>query len=100
MNDERLMQVLLVPHVSEKTTRLSDSANQVVFRVLRDARKAEIKQAVETLFEVEVDRVTTANVKGKVKKNFRGVVSKSKNWKKAYVRVAAGQDIDFTRGVQ
>lgn len=100
MNAERLYTVLIEPHISEKVTTIGDQSNQFAFKVARDATKAEIKQAVETLFEVEVDRVTTANVKGKVKRNFRGVVSKSKNWKKAYVRVAAGQDIDFTRGVQ
>jgi large subunit ribosomal protein L23 len=60
-----------------------------------DATKAEIKQAVEALFDVTVERVTTLNVKGKVKRNQRGTTRRNKNWKKAYVRLAEGQDIDF-----
>lgn len=94
MNDERLMQVLLAPHVSEKSTRLADSSNQVVFRVRRDARKAEIRRAVEMLFSVDVESVQVANVKGKIKGMGRRKGRRS-DWKKAYVRLKAGQDIDF-----
>ena len=94
MNDERLMQVLLSPHVSEKSTRLADSANQVVFRVVRDARKIEIRRAVEKLFNVEVQSVQVVNVKGKRKGMGRRMGRRS-DWKKAYVRLKAGQDIDF-----
>ena len=67
MNQERLMQVLLSPHVSEKSTMVADTANQVVFRVLPDARKPEIKKAVEKLFNVTVENVQVVNVKGKRK---------------------------------
>jgi large subunit ribosomal protein L23 len=94
MNPERLYTVLLEPHISEKVSNLGDSANQYAFKVARDARKAEIKEAVEQLFEVNVKKVTTANVKGKVKRSARGVTRK-KNWKKAYVTVQAGQELDY-----
>ena len=94
MNPERLYTVLIEPHISEKVSNLGDSANQYAFKVARDARKAEIKEAVEQLFEVKVKKVTTANVKGKVKRSAGGVTRK-KNWKKAYVTVQAGQELDY-----
>lgn len=94
MNDERLMQILLAPHVSEKSARVGDSSNQVVFRVLRDARKPEIKRAVEKLFNVEVEHVRVANVKGK-RKGFMRSPGMRSDWKKAYVRLKPGHDIDF-----
>jgi large subunit ribosomal protein L23 len=94
MNRERLMKVLLAPHVSEKTTRIADSANQIVFKVLPDATKPEIKKAVETLFDVKVSSVQVMNLKGK-KKRFGQAVGRRNNWKKAYVTLAEGQDIDF-----
>ncbi len=94
MNQERIFTVLLEPHFSEKVSVQGESSNQYGFKVAKDANKAEIKEAVETLFSVSVDKVTTLNVKGKNKKNARGV-SRKKNWKKAYVRVAAGQELDF-----
>lgn len=94
MNDERRYMVLLEPHVSEKVSNLGDTNNQYAFKVVPDATKAEIKEAVESIFEVSVLRVTTLNQKGKVKRGFRRV-SRKKNWKKAYVRLAEGQDIDF-----
>jgi len=94
MNQERMFTVLMEPHFSEKVSLLSDNSNQYGFKVARDATKAEIKEAVETIFHVNVENVTTANVKGKVKRTARGI-SRSKNWKKAYVRVAVGQEIDF-----
>lgn len=94
MSQERIMKVLLAPHVSEKTTRAADTANQVVFRVLPDASKPEIKKAVEMLFEVKVVAVQTTNVKGKLKR-FGQSIGRRKNWKKAYVQLAEGQDIDF-----
>ena len=94
MNEERLMKVLLAPHVSEKSTRVSDTSNQVVFRVLRNAKKREIKRAVEKLFEVEVEHVRTVNLKGK-RKRFQQTVGKRPDWKKAYVRLKEGDDIDF-----
>lgn len=94
MNEERLMNLLLSPHISEKGTRVADAANQVVFRVRRDARKPEIKKAVEKMFGVEVDTVRVLNVKGK-RKGFRQTAGKRSDWKKAYVRLKAGHDIDF-----
>lgn len=94
MNQERLMNVLLAPHVSEKSTTVGEKNNQVVFKVATDANKIEIKAAVEMLFEVKVDNVRIANMKGKVR-NFRQKPGKRKDWKKAYVNLAAGQDINF-----
>ena len=94
MKPERVYTVLLEPHFSEKMAIQGDEANQYGFKVSRDATKAEIKQAVETLFGVTVDKVTTLNVKGKNKRTFRGI-SRKKDWKKAYVRVAAGQELDY-----
>ena len=94
MNEERMYAVLLEPHFSEKVAVLGDLSNQYAFKVARDASKPEIRAAVEGLFDVRVKSVTTTNVKGKTKKTARGVTRK-KNWKKAYVRLAEGQDIDF-----
>ena len=91
---ERLMQVIVGPHISEKSTQLADKANQVVFKVRPDATKAEVKQAVEVLFEVSVRSVSTARIKGKSKK-FGALQGRRSDWKKAYVRLAEGQDIDF-----
>lgn len=97
MNEERLMTILLAPHVSEKASRIGDAHNQVVFKVARDATKPEIKSAVELLFEVEVERVTVANVKGK-RKRFARMQGRRPHWKKAYVRLAPGHEIDFVGG--
>ena len=94
MNPERVYTVLHEPHISEKVSILGDTANQYAFKVARDATKAEIREAVETLFNVTVQKVTTANVKGKVKRNMRGM-SRKKNWKKAYITVAEGQELDY-----
>jgi large subunit ribosomal protein L23 len=94
MNQERVYTVLIEPHFSEKVAIQGEANNQYGFKVARDASKAEIKEAVETLFGVSVDKVTTLNVKGKSKRSTRGV-SRKKNWKKAYVRVADGQELDF-----
>ena len=95
MNEERLLQVLLSPHISEKSTLVGEQSNQVVFRVLPDARKQEIKKAVEKLFSVKVTQVRVANVKGKRKGAARSPGRRS-DWKKAYVRLEPGHDIDFT----
>ncbi len=94
MNPERLMNVLLAPHVTEKSTIAADRDNQVVFKVAPDATKAEIRAAVEMLFEVNVEGVQVVNVKGKTKRTQTGL-GKRKNWKKAYVRLKEGQDINF-----
>lgn len=93
-NQERLMQVILGPHVSEKSTAAAEGASQVVFRVRRDATKPEIRKAVELLFEVKVDDVSVVNVRGKTKR-FGQRMGKQSAWKKAYVRLAPGQDLDF-----
>jgi large subunit ribosomal protein L23 len=92
---ERLMQVLVAPHVSEKAARASEQGNQMVFRVARDATKPEIKAAVELMFEVKVDAVQVVNVAGKAKR-FGGRKGQRSDWKKAYVKLAQGQTIDFT----
>ena len=95
MNPDRLYTVLVEPHISEKASIMGDGSNRYAFKVRRDATKAEIRTAVEELFKVTVTDVTTLNVKGKVKRNLRGGVSRFKNWKKAYVRVQDGQEIDY-----
>ena len=94
MNVERLHQVLRRPIVSEKSTNAAESGQQVVFEVLTDATKNEIKTAVESLFEVSVEGVQVINVRGKIKR-FGKTPGKRTNWKKAYVRLAEGDDIDF-----
>lgn len=93
---ERLYTVLLEPHITEKAATLGEASNQYAFKVAKGATKQEIKRAVETLFGVTVLSVTTLNVKGKVKRNFRGVTSHMKSWKKAYVRLAEDDSIDYT----
>jgi large subunit ribosomal protein L23 len=94
---ERLLQVLLAPHVSEKGSKLAEKHNQVVFRVIKGASKPEIKQAVETLFKVRVTQVRTLNQKGKTKR-FGQMEGRRSDWKKAYVTLAEGQEIDFVGG--
>ncbi|RLQ21257.1 50S ribosomal protein L23 [Seongchinamella sediminis] len=94
MNQERVFQVLVGPHVSEKAAVVADQSNQFVFKVAIDATKSEIKKSVEQLFKVKVDKVSTLKVKGKVKRNRFGYSAKP-TWKKAYVRLEQGQDIDF-----
>jgi large subunit ribosomal protein L23 len=94
MIGERIYKVLLGPHISEKATIVADGNGQYVFRVTGDATKPEIKQAIEALFEVKVESVRTLNHKGKTKRTVRGL-GKRKDVKKAYVRLAEGQDIDF-----
>ena len=97
MSQERLMKVLVEPLVSEKSARLADSARQFVFKVVPDASKPEVRQAVELMFDVKVASVQLANVKGKVKRSGR-VTGRRDNWKKAYVTLKPGQDIDFASG--
>ena len=94
MNQERLMKVLLRPHISEKSAMSADTNRQFVFRVLDNASKPEIKQAVEKMFEVEVDHVQVVNVKGKTKR-FGATPGKRINWKKAYITLKPGFDIEF-----
>ncbi|WP_215796420.1 50S ribosomal protein L23 [Paludibacterium paludis] len=98
MNQERLLQVILAPVVSEKSTFVAEKNQQVVFRVATDATKPEIKAAVEMLFNVKVESVSTVNVKGKVKR-FGRTMGRRKDWKKAYVSLVQGQELDLTTAV-
>ena len=91
---ERLMSVVIGPHLSEKSAAAGDRDKQVVFRVRRDSTKAEIRRAVEMLFEVKVEGVQTVSVKGKAKR-FGKTPGRRKDWKKAYVSLAEGSDINF-----
>ena len=95
MNTERMYTVILGPHVSEKSTMMSEGANQYAFRVATNATKPEVKQAVEGIFNVVVQDLQILNVKGKTKRSARGQVRRKANWKKAYVRLEAGHEIDF-----
>lgn len=97
MNQERIFEILRAPHVSEKASVQGDAANQVVFEVARSANKREIASAVAALFEVKVEGVTTLNVKPK-QKRFRGQAGVRGGWKKAYVTLAQGEEIDFLDG--
>ena len=97
LNQERLMQVILAPQISEKATHIADKNEQVVFRVASDASKPEIKAAVELMFKVQVESVQVANVKGK-QKRFGRYLGRRKNWKKAYVSLKPGQEINFAAG--
>jgi large subunit ribosomal protein L23 len=91
---ERLMNVVLAPVVSEKSTLVADKNRQYVFRVADSATKPEVKAAIELLFKTKVQSVTVSNVKGK-EKRFGRITGRRRNWKKAYVRLAAGQEINF-----
>ena len=97
-NAERLMQVILAPQVSEKATYIAEKHNHVIFRVAQDATKSEIKAAVELMWKpqnIEVKSVQIANVKGK-KKRFGRFIGRRSNWKKAYVSIHSGQEINFS----
>jgi large subunit ribosomal protein L23 len=91
---EQLMNVVLAPVVSEKSTMVADKTRQYVFRVADRATKPEIKAAVELLFKTKVDTVTLLNVKGKPRR-FGRQMGRRRNWKKAYVRLVTGQEINF-----
>lgn len=94
MNKERIYKVLLGPVVSEKSAMVGENGNQVVFKVDSGASKLEIKAAVQALFDVKVEDVRVLNVKGKTRRTRYGLGKRS-DWKKAYVRLEQGQDIDF-----
>jgi large subunit ribosomal protein L23 len=101
-NTERLMKVLLAPVVSEKGTFVGEKNNQYLFRVVTDATKPEIKAAVELMFstkdkKIEVVSVQVSNVLGK-EKRFGRFIGRRKDWKKAYVRLKPGQEINFVAG--
>ncbi|NIO41200.1 MAG: 50S ribosomal protein L23 [Burkholderiales bacterium] len=97
VNQERLLRVLLAPVVSEKSTFVAEKNEQVIFRVVPDASKPEIKAAVELLFKVQVESVQVSNVKGK-KKRFGSNIGRRRNWKKAYICLKPGQEINFAAG--
>lgn len=97
MNQQRLMQVLLAPQISEKATWVADKNEQIIFRVVSDATKPEIKAAVELLFKVQVESVQVATVKGK-QKRFGRSMGRRKDWKKAFVCLKPGQEINFAEG--
>ena len=94
MNQERLYQVIVSPHISEKGTLLAEEQNQHIFKVASDATKSEVKAAVEELFKVKVEKVRIMNVKGKVKR-FGGRLGKRSDLRKAYVTLTSGNDIDL-----
>tara|TARA_B100000674_G_scaffold435581_1_gene395260 strand:- start:583 stop:879 length:297 start_codon:yes stop_codon:yes gene_type:complete len=94
MKNLRLYNVLREPHISEKVSILGEEANQYAFKVALEATRPQIKEAVEEIFKVAVKKVTTSNVKGKVKRNAQGLVKK-KNWKKAYVTLERGEELDY-----
>jgi large subunit ribosomal protein L23 len=96
-SQERLMNVLLAPQISEKATQVAENNEQVVFRVAKDATKPEIKAAVELMFKVNVRSVQVARVEGK-QKRFGRYMGRRDNWKKAYVCLAPGQEINFAAG--
>ena len=96
-SQERLYQVLLAPQISEKATYVAEKNEQVIFRVATDATKPEIKAAVELLFKVQVESVQVSNVKGKVKR-FGRSMGRRKGWKKAFVSLKPGQEINFVEG--
>lgn len=93
-DEARLMQVLVAPIISEKATAVAEASNQVLFKVLRDATKPEIRAAVELMFKVEVTSVRVVNQKGKVKR-FGRTTGRRDHVKKAYVAIKAGQEINF-----
>ncbi|QWT47358.1 50S ribosomal protein L23 [Azospira inquinata] len=97
MSQERLLQVLLAPQISEKATFVADKNEQVVFKVASDATKPEIKAAVELLFKVQVESVQVATVKGK-QKRFGRFIGRRNDWKKAFVSLKPGQEINFAAG--
>jgi large subunit ribosomal protein L23 len=94
---DRLLQVILAPQITEKATHIADKHQQIAFKVRTDASKPEIKAAVELVFKVEVDGVTVANVKGKAKRTGK-LAGRRKDWKKAYVSLKPGQEINFAAG--
>jgi len=94
LSNEKLMSVLVGPHLSEKSSRIAERLKQFVFKVRRDADKSDVKRAVELMFDVQVTGVQVVNVMGKAKR-FGRSPGRRQDWKKAYVTLAEGQDIDF-----
>ena len=94
MNKEKLMQVLVAPLISEKSTQLAEAGRQIAFKVRQDADKLEIRKAVEMMFDVKVEQVRVVNIKGKAKRSGRFMGTRQGH-RKAYVKLAPGHDIDF-----
>ncbi len=94
MSQEKILNTLLGPHVSDKAYTIADDGSHVTFKVEKNATKLAIKKAVEQLFDVKVESVNTVNVKGK-KRRFGRIEGRTKDWKKAYVKLAEGHDINF-----
>ena len=99
IREERLLKVIVAPHISEKSTIAAEENNTIVFKASNDATKAEIKAAVEKLFEVSVVGVNTLNVKGKVKRT-GARFGRRNDWKKAYVTLKEGSELDFVGGAE
>ena len=97
-HQERLMTIIRGPHMSEKS-HIAAENNQIVLKVSKDATKSEVRRAVELLFEVQVENVTVVNVKGK-NKRFGAIRGRRNDWKKAYVRLAEGTEIDTLLGTE
>ena len=93
---DKSLQSVLSPHVTEKATMVADKLNQIIFKVRKDATKIQVKEAIETMFKVDVKNVNLLNVKGKTKRASRNSMGKRADWKKAYVSIQAGQEINFT----
>ncbi len=94
MNQERLLKVIMAPHISEKSATIAESAGQYVFKVSPEATKPEIKAAIESLFEVKVDSVRVVNIKGKVKRHGQRF-GRRNGVRKAYVKLAEGQNLEL-----
>jgi large subunit ribosomal protein L23 len=99
MIQERLLNILVAPHISEKSTVLAEKNKQFVFRVAKDATTEEVKKAVEAIFNVKVADVRVLNTKGKTRRRFKGGEGKTSKTKKAYVALQDGFDIDFMRAI-
>lgn len=99
IREERLLKVLRAPHVSEKASTATEKYNTFVLKVAKDATKVEVKAAVHKLFEVEINEVRTLVVKGKIKRH-KQRIGRRKHWKKAYVTLKEGQNLNFTSGAE
>lgn len=99
INEERLLKVIRAPHVSEKASTAMEKTNTIVLKVAKEATKSEIKASVQKLFEAEVKDVNTLVVKGK-KKGHGQRIGRRSDWKKAYVTLKEGQNLDFIGGVE
>tara|TARA_B100000035_G_scaffold314791_1_gene332294 strand:+ start:14646 stop:14954 length:309 start_codon:yes stop_codon:yes gene_type:complete len=94
-NTDKSLQTVLAPQITEKATMIADKNNQIAFKVTKDATKSEVKMAIETMFKVEVRSINILNINGKTKRSRTGM-GKRNDWKKAYVCLKPGQEINFT----